>query len=155
MNNCPQSGVRGLWVQPGLVVLTSFQESVVLKMRMIRPDPVTWHGERSGEVLAPGGRSRRLTPVVGHFHRPAVSKFADCDVAVEAPVAVVARPLNDHHAIAVDAPANGERQLGEVALHGSDDVRAQDQLTHLWPLAFHVLGKWHAEDVGEPRRAIG
>ena len=127
----------------------------MLKVRMIRPDPVTWHGERSGEILAPGGRSRRLTPIVGHLHRPAISKFADRDVAVEAPVAVVARPLDDHHAISVESPAHRERQLGEVALHGSDEVRAQDRLTHLWPLAFHILSEWHTEYVGKPRHAIG
>ena len=126
----------------------------MLKARVIGPDPVAGHGERCGEVLPPCGRGGWLTPVVSHLDRPAVSKFADGDVAVETPVAVVARPLDDHHVVSLDPSTDREREFGKVALHRSDEVGAQDDLTHLRPLPFHIGGEWHTEYVSEPGRAI-
>src|SRR5205823_10733820 len=53
------------------------------------------------------------------------------------------------------APADLERELGEVALDLGDEPAAAHDLTHLGPLAHNVLGQGHAEDVGHSRRAIG
>jgi hypothetical protein len=86
---------------------------------MTRPEVMT------GWAYSPECRGRRggwLTPVVSHLDRPAVSKFANRDVAVETPVAVIARPLDDHHIVSLDSLTDRQHELGEVALHGSDEV---------------------------------
>ena len=127
----------------------------MLEVCMIWPDPVAWHGERGGNVLAPRGCCGWLTPIVSHLDRPGSSEFADCDVAIETAIPVVARPLDDHHVVSVDSPTDCEREFGEVAFHGSDEVGSQDDLTHLRPLPFHIVSERYTEYVGEPRRAIG
>jgi hypothetical protein len=128
---------------------------VVAEMFCVRPNAVTRHFESLGQWLPPIGSLGWLAPVVGYLHRFPVLQLADGDISIEAPISVVASPL-DHDRIAdMEAPSYFQRQRGEVALDFCYELATSHDLTHLWPLPHDVVSQWNAEEVGDPGGTIG
>ena len=88
-------------------------------------------------------------------HGLPILQLADRHVPIEASVTVVAGPLDHDDVIELQAPADLERELGEVPLDLRDEPARPHDLAHLRPLARDVLGQGYAEDVRHPRRAVG
>src|SRR5271166_680659 len=131
-----------------------FSSLIVAEVLVVGPNAVAGHLKSIGQWLTPLRRRDGLSPVVGDAHGLPILQLSDGHVAVQTPVTVVAGPLDHDDIIELQAPADLQRELGEVALDVGDELAGAHDLAHLRPLAHDVLGQGYAEDVGHPGRAV-
>jgi hypothetical protein len=106
----------------------------------VRPRAVWRHFKGFGEPASPFGDCGGFAPVIGDSDGPSLSKFADRNVAVQTPVAVVAGPLDDHDpAVEMEPPSDFEGQAVEVRLDLGNQLGTVYSLSQLRPLAHRIV----------------
>src|SRR4051794_31963 len=100
--------VPWLMFQPGIMRVRRSAQSerygrraalVVGELRMILPDAVARHVERSGQGFTPLRNFRRFAPVIGRLDGLTMLELADGDVSIEPAVAVIAGPFHDNDVV--------------------------------------------------------